>query len=157
MNMKRILALVCTVLILCACLSACGGGKGASKSLSDIYTDIKAQVTLSDMLEIDSAAKLDKYYGIAEADAVEYAGGINNSGVDMEEIVLIKAADSAAAERVKSALDTRYDAKLAQNKDYNPEQAAMIEQCKVEQDGLYVTMIVSPNAAQITEIYNSYF
>lgn len=155
--MKRIIALLCAVIMLAACLVACGGSKGASKPLSDIYADIKSQVELSDMLEISSAQMLDKYYGIAEEDAAEYAGGINNTGVDMEEIVLIKAADDAAAERVKSALQLRYDAKLAQNKDYNPEQAQMIEQCKVEQNGVYVTMIVSANAEKITEIYNSYF
>lgn len=153
--MKRTIAAICAVL-LCVCLVACGE-KEASKPLSDIYADIQTQVELTDMLELDSASKLDKYYGIAQADVAEYAGGINNTGVEMEEIVLIKAVDNAAAQRVKEALDVRYSTKLAQNKDYNPEQAQMIEQCSVEQDGVYVTMIVSENADTITQVYKSYF
>ena len=40
-----------------------------------------------------------------------------------------------------------------QNKNYNAEQAKMIEGCKVEQNGLYLSMIVSDNAEQITKIY----
>lgn len=154
--MRRILAVICAAAALCMCLCACGS-KGASATLPEIYADIKAQVTLSDMLELDTVAKLDKYYGIAEEDVAEYAGGINNSGVEQEEIVLIKAADAASAERIKSALDTRYGTKLSQNRDYNPEQAEMIESCSVEGDGVYVTMIVSPAAEQITKIYQSYF
>ena len=31
----------------------------------------------------------------------------------------------------------------------------MVEKCKVEQFDLYVTMIVSPNAEKITEIFKS--
>ena len=83
----------------------------------------------------------------------EYAGGVNGSGVNQEEIVLVKAADDTNAAAIKEKLDNRFNSKLNQNKNYNAEQAKMIEGCKVEQNGLYVSMIVSDNAEQITKIY----
>ena len=83
----------------------------------------------------------------------EYAGGVNGSGVNQEEIVLVKAADDTNAAAIKEKLDNRFNSKLNQNKNYNAEQAKMIEGCKVEQNGLYLSMIVSDNAEQITKIY----
>ena len=37
----------------------------------------------------------------------------------------------------------------------DPEQAAIIEKCKVQRDVLYVSMIVSENADRITDIYRT--
>ena len=89
----------------------------------------------------------------AAEQAEEFAGGINKTGVNQEEIVLVKAASEKDVDSIKTALDNRYKAKLNQNKNYNAEQAEMIEKCSVEVDGLYVSMIVSENAESITKIY----
>ena len=69
--------------------------------------------------------------------------------------MLVKAKDDAGAVQIKKALDTRFASKLAQNQNYNAEQAKMIEGCKVEQNGMYITMIVSDNAEKITQIFKS--
>ncbi len=124
-----------------------------SSLLKDTYAEIQEQVTLPEMVDLNSTKKLDRYYGIQEEDVADYAGGINNSGVQQDEIVLIKATSEEAAERIVAALQTRYDAKYSENENYNAEQAAMIKACKVEKDGLYVSMIISPDAEKITKIY----
>lgn len=126
-----------------------------SIKLVDVYADIQSQVTLPDMVALDSTKKLDRYYGIQEDDVADYTGGINNSGVEQDEIVLIKAVSDEAAVRIKESLENRYQAKINENKNYNPEQAAMIEKCKVEQNGLYISMIISSDADKITEIYKN--
>ena len=154
--MKKLVLIIAVVLAMAVSLCACSGGdESANKSLSEVYENIKSQVILSEMNEFDSVDKLNRYYGIAAEDVTEFAGGINNSGVEQEEIVLIKASNSDAAERIKKSLDTRYQAKYNENKNYNPEQAEMIEKCSVEQNGLYVTMIISENAETITQIYQN--
>ena len=73
----------------------------------------------------------------------------------MEEIVLVKAKDDAAADSIKTSLENRKQAKYNENKNYNPEQAEMIQKCSVERSGLYVSMILSPNAEKITSVYRS--
>ena len=147
--MKKLAVILAAVIVLSAALCACGG----SKSLSSVYEEITKQVELKDMLVLTTEEQLDKYYGIAADDVEDFAGCINSTGVDQEEIIMIKAKDEEAAARIKDALQLRYDTKLAQNISYNPEQAQIIQNCSVEQDGLYVSMIISENADQIKEIY----
>ena len=149
--MKKLALTIVSVFAMVAMLCACSGNN--NKPLTEVYDEIKSQVTLSEMNEFTSVDSLDRYYGIASDDVAEFAGGINNSGVNQEEIVLIKATNNDSATRVKEALDNRYNAKYNENKNYNPEQAKMIEKCSVEQNGLYVTMIVSENYETITQIF----
>ena len=82
---------------------------------------------------------------------------MDSSGIKCEEVVLIEAVDSDAAKTVKEQLDKRMEAKLAQNKDYLPEQYAIIQKCSVEQDGNYVSMIVGAEHEKLTEIYHNAF
>lgn len=149
--MKKLTAALLAALTLSIAL-LCGCSGGSAKPLSDVFADIKAEVSFSDFSEFSSEADLTNY-GIDSADILEFAGGVNTTGVEQEEIVLVKAKDSAAADNIETALKNRYDAKLAQNKNYNPEQAEMIEKCSVEKNGDYVSMIVSENAEKITDIY----
>ena len=149
--MKRIIAFICAaalVISLCACAQ-----QSAAKPLSEVFEDIKAQVTFAENIEYNDVAKLDRYYGIAPEEVSEFAGCVSSSGTNQEEVVLIKAADAASAEKIKGILETKYNAKLNENKNYNPEQAAIIEKCRVEQYDLYVSMIISPSAETITSIY----
>ena len=142
------LALVCTVLF-CAC-----GSKTAAKPLSDIYSDIKAQYTLTDMVEFTDASTIERFYGITADQMEEFAGGVNNSGVNQEEIVLIKAKDADSASDIETKLSNRLESKLNETKNYNPEQYAIVEKASVNTSGLYVSLIISENRDGITKIYN---
>ncbi|MBQ6499668.1 MAG: DUF4358 domain-containing protein [Ruminococcus sp.] len=145
------------LLILLALITAlmCACGKTAAKPLDEVYKDLKAEIVSENVNELSDIKLMQRYYGITSDMAVEFAGCINASGVDQEEIVLVKAADDSAAGSIKDKLETRYQTKLSQNKNYNAEQAAMISACSVERDGLYVSMIVSKNAERIREIYRA--
>ena len=158
-------AVMAAVMLLCACSS--GGSSSESNSakessssqanggnsLSDVWSAIKNEVSFSDFNEFTEVKKLQRDYGITEDMVDGYAGGINGSGVNQEEVVLVKAKDDSSASKIKEQLDARFQSKLNQNENYNPEQAKMIEGCQVEQHGLYVTMIVSDNAEKITKIF----
>lgn len=147
---KTLILLLAVVMVLC-----CACGNSNAKPLTDIYSDIKAQVGFENVTELNDISLMERYYGITADMAAEFAGCVNSSGVEQEEIVLVKAVDDLSAATVKEKLENRYKAKLDQNKSYNPEQAAMIEKCSVQQNGLYVSMIVSDKAEQITAIYRS--
>ena len=128
----------------------------AEKTLSDVFGEIKPLMNGSDqMVEFKDVSSLDRYYGITAEQVADFSGGINNSGVEQEEIVLIKAADEANAETIKNALENRRQSKLNENKNYNPAQAEIIEKCSVETNGLYVFMIISPNNEQMTQTFKT--
>ena len=154
-----IILLAAVTALLCACAKADTPAPAAtsagSKPLAEVYADIKAQVGFDNVTELNDIRLMERYYGITEDTAAEYAGCINASGVDQEEIVLVKAVDESSAAAVEEKLGNRYQAKLNQNKDYNPEQAALIEKCAVRRDGLYVSMIISEKADRIDEIYRA--
>ena len=155
-KLSLVLAAVFAVLMLCSCSGAKEGAKAENtKSLAQVFKDIRSKVEIDNFNEYKSGDSLDRFYGLTDKDYTEFAGGINSTGTNQEEILLVKAKDKNAAAAVKEALDNRYKSKVAQNKNYNPQQAAMVEKCKVEQFDLYVTMIVSPNAEKITEIFKS--
>ena len=150
--MKKTVAFLSVLLALALVLCACGE---AAKPLSEVFGSIKEQVRVSELVEFSDAADLDRFYGIAAEDIADFAGGINNSGVDQEEIVLVKASNNDAADRVKTALENRLNAKMNETRSYNPEQYAIVEKCSVETDGLYVSLIISENARQMREIFKT--
>lgn len=138
--------------------SAESAAEGDSTNTSDselngVFAKIKDSVELPDMVELNDNLLM-RYYGLS-ADAVsDYAGGVDSSGVGQDEIVLMKAADESQVDTVVQALQTRYDSKLSQQENYNPDEAEKIRNCSVETNGLYVTLIISNDASTITDIVN---
>lgn len=173
-EMKRILIAALAVLCLCGC-----GDKGTEStssaastaesnvvsdaviesdseqtdgtSLSSVFAQISETVGLPSMNEFNEQL-LQRYYGITPEMVSDYAGGMDNSGVGQDEILLVKASDESQVEALRNALQTRYDQKLNEQENYNPEEAEKIRNCEVRVSGLYVTLIISNDAAQITEI-----
>ena len=133
-----------------AVFSACGA---KAKPLSDIFSQIKSEYKLTDMVEYTDVNSLERTYGITAADVDEVAGGVNNSGVDMEEIVLVKAKNADTAKTVAEKLTNRLNSKLAETKSYNPEQYAIVEKSSVDTDNLYVSLIISKDLDGIKKLY----
>lgn len=152
--MKKMIAAAAVMLAVCLLFCSCAQNQNA-KPLTEIFDSVKSEIGVSEMLEFSAAAELNRFYGIEEADVAEFAGGVNSSGVNQEEIVLVKASDADAASRIAEALRNRLNAKLNETKNYNPEQYAILETCSVDTDDLYVSMILSQNAAAIKEIYRT--
>lgn len=121
-------------------------------SLSAVFDSISSQVTLPEMIKIDSAEKVERYYGITSDQMSDFIGGVDSSGVGQDEIIIIKASDESNVAAIKQQLQVRYDSKLAQNENYNADEAEKIRNCKVDENGLYVYMIISDDAEQITKI-----
>ncbi len=167
--MKRIICVLCAILMIGALMTACsnsnssengsGGGAdvSADASLQEIFDEIKSETGLSGLAEFTSVDRLDRKYGITEEMVDEFAGGADASSISMCEIVLVKAADADSAAEIEKKLNNRLDSLLKQSKNYSPEQAAVIEKCKVETNGLYVSMIIAEDADKITEIYKGHF
>ncbi|MDD6490535.1 MAG: DUF4358 domain-containing protein [Clostridia bacterium] len=123
-----------------------------AKSVSAIFDEIKTQTKLPEMLFLEKADDLDRYYGITPDDVEEFAGGIDNSGTSQDEIVIIKAKDDTAADNVQKMLQKKYDSKLNQIQNYDADETEKIKNGKVEKNGLYVTLVISNDFDKITEI-----
>ena len=122
-----------------------------AKPLGDIFGEIKTKYEVADMMDFSKADDLNRFYGIEVDQVKDFAGGINKSGVDQEEIVIVLAADSKAAESIKASLENRLESKLSQTKNYNAEQYAIVEKCSVDVNDNYVSLFVSKNADAMKE------
>ncbi len=149
--MKRLIGIVMTLALLM--LSACSSQPAKEISLEDVMNGLSGKYSLEEgMLRLTADDLLD-LYGIQTADVKQFEARMKLESIQADEIVLIEAADSAAAKRVKEMLDARYQTKLNEARDYLPDEYAKIEKCSVKQNGNFVSMIVHADAEAIMKEY----
>ena len=115
-----------------------------------MISDFDAQ----DAVVFESDILLD-LYGIALDDVEESACYMTMDGVFPQEIVMIKAKNEDALERIEDCLENRIAEVKIQSENYDPENYALAQKCKVASKGLYVTMFLSPYFDEMTEIFNT--
>lgn len=154
--MKRMIALVLAAVCLLVCVSACSASETKEVDLSAVMAEIEEKVSLNaDEMQEITKDELNIYYGINTEDVKQVAAKINSTGIKADEIVMIEAVDADAAQRIKEKLDARYESKKSETISYLPDEYAVIEKCSVEMTGNYVTMLISPDAATMTEIFQN--
>lgn len=109
-----------------------------------------------DMMDLDES-DLMSYYGIEASQVKQFAVYIDSTGIKGDEIILIEGIDADAAKSIKEKIDARYQEKENTMKTYQPEEYAVLKKSKVEQNGNYISLIVSPQGDDLKEIYNKAF
>ena len=155
MTMKKFLAAFLALMLLLG-LSACDSGAAKQADLTAVMDSMKGILENKEMMDL-TADNLMPQYGIDSADCKQFAVYIDSTGLKGDEIVLLEGIDADAAARLKEKMDERYQQKENTMKDYQPEEFAMLKECKVEQTGNYVSMIVSPQHEELEKIYSEAF
>ena len=149
--MKKLLSLLLAAAMLFS-LAACGGGTKQA-DLKKVMADMKPKIKNQEMMEL-SADDLMPNYGISTDDVKQFAAYVDSTGIKGDEIIFLEGKDADAAKRIKEKLDTRYKQKEVEMKDYLPAEFAVLKKCNVNQNGNYVSMIVSPQYEELNKIYN---
>lgn len=152
--MKKVFCLLFALVFVTAFVG-CAKSETTNADLNTVMKDIKAQVKFTDTIDL-SADDLNANYGIKSEDIKQFAGLADTTGIKADELVMIEGKDADAAKRVKIALDARYQTKVNENITYLPKQYAIIKKCSVRQTGNYVSMLISPDAQKIVQIYDGY-
>lgn len=154
---KRAIIFILTALVaVSAC--ACSGNSGSEPAVADIAKAITDKYPLSEaMTQVQGEDKIKNVYGIEPSDYSDIIAYVNNSGVEQDELVIVKAASQDKVDAIKEKLNNKITAKLNQTKNYLPEQYEMISKCEVADKGSYVRMIISPNADDMAGIFNAQF
>lgn len=158
--MKRIICLMLLVLCLLG-LCACGGNKDEDTkttareniNITEIKDTIIAEIGIEGAYDMDTAMLLNMY-GIEEADVLECASFTTMDGVFPDEIIMVKATDNAAADRVEDKLTVRLEAVLTQSQNYDAENYAIAQKCKVIREGQVVALFISADHETMQEIFN---
>ncbi|QEY33609.1 DUF4358 domain-containing protein [Caproiciproducens galactitolivorans] len=149
--MKKFLSLLLAAAIVLS-LAACGASTKQA-DLKKVMTDMKAKIENQEMMDLTSDDLMPNY-GISPDDVKQFAAYVDSTGIKGDEIIFLEGKDAEAAKRIKEKLDARYKQKEVEMKDYLPEEFAVLKKCSVNQNGNYVSMIVSPQYEELNKIYN---
>lgn len=153
--MKKVKALLFVLVLAMITLCGCSGGEDSSSSAVDFST-VKQKLDegfdFSELYSIPDAEELSLTYSFEEADVSDFYAKYSVTGIDSQEIIIVKAANNDAAERIKTALETRYKSKVNEAASYSPEQLELVQKCSVRVDGDIVSLVVDKNADAIHEI-----
>ncbi len=155
--MKKYICLAVSAMLLLV-LAACSGGeegKTADFQVQDAMDAMLEKAPIDDPLTLGEGDMLD-FFGIQSDSMEQFAAVTCSNGISAQEIVLVKATDEDSAKTVEEKLQNRLDSRRAEAKDYLPDQYAILEQCEVKRDGVYVRLIISPEAEALVDIYQSY-
>ena len=152
--MKKTVAFLLAIVCLAALLTGCGGSKKTMEPRAFV-DDVLANANFTDSLNQLSDDVVAQYYGVDSADytsAIAYGG----TAATAEQIAVFEAKDSAAAERILSALQTFVAEKVEAYKSYGPAAAMSLDNAPVKIIGNCVVAVVcadSDSAAKIVDQY----
>jgi len=126
-----------------------------SVELDKVKEDILNTIEASDYIDINGdAANL--LYDIELKDMKQCSGFSVANGTFPHEVVMIEAANDEAAKRIEEALDTKINSFAQQSKNYDPDNYALAKKCKLEKNGIYFGLFLSPEYEEIKTVYNKY-
>ena len=152
---KLVSLLLAGIMLIC---TACGSAPAADKQveLAPLMEEILTAAPIDDILVLTESDMLD-FYGIKAEQMKQFSAALNINGISAQEIVLIEGVDSGAAEEIAKKLDNRLSARMAESKDYLPDEYAVISECEVSRSGSYCRLIIHANAKEAIAIYNQAF
>ena len=152
--MKKPVAFLLAIVCLAALLTGCGGSKMTMEPRAFV-DDVLANANFTDSLNQLSDDIVAQYYGVDSADytsAIAYGG----TAATAEQIAVFEAKDSAAAERILSALQTFVAEKVEAYKSYGPAAAMSLENAPVKIIGNCVVAVVCADSDSALKVVDQY-
>ncbi len=149
--MKKLVPLLLALTLLGAC------GTTAEPEPAAVTDEIIDALSIESPLSIP-LERLLALYGIEASDVAAFSCFTTlDGGIFPDEVVIVRATDSAAAGRVEACLNARLESLLAQTQNYDPESLAIAQQCRVLKNGRYVALFISPQHEAMEQIYAAAF
>lgn len=153
---------ICLVLAVCLlALYACSAGspqletepagtEAVHADLAQLYAQMSEK--LPQMIEMDQDMMLD-YCGIDAQQCVQAIVAMNYNGLETDEIWLLEAVDSAAADVLEEMAQLRLKMKAEETETYAPDQYAVVQKAQLVRQGNYLALIVTPEVAALSEMF----
>lgn len=152
---KTIILTLILVFIVTAVLTSCSRSPKAHVDLNEVYEKIKQSSVLPQMTMVDENM-LEDAYAIQRSDCEQMVIEVCSNARRADEIVLIEAKDGKE-DKIIQKLEKWLENRAQYAAGYSPEQYAIIKKCAVHANGRYISMIVSPEAQTLIDVYNSFF
>ncbi len=150
--MRRITALAAALLLL---LAACTPQSRELPQPAELFGELRAEAGLDGMVDV-AANLLEANTGISPENYTAAAYYIPEASTAPDEIVILRAADRAAAERIKEKLEDYLDYRIEAAQTYLTEHMPVLQKAVVRTDGLTVSLIISQRVEDIVKVYDDY-
>lgn len=141
--MKKFISLLLIALLVVS-LTACGGKTAKAKNVDVNAVFDSVSQHLPEMFYPDEVTMLN-FLGIKAEDCKQYKVAVCAEGLRADELWVIEAKDEAAMENLKKMANSRIEAKLDETESYVPDQYVIVQKAAVITNGLYLSLIISPD------------
>lgn len=124
--------------------------------LTAVKNSIIEKAGLTDPLEIETE-NLCELYGIDPSDVSEAVCVTTLDGTFPDEAIIIKAANKDAKQRITEKLTSHLDDVKVQSQNYDAENYALAQECKIIENGNYLALFISAKHAQMEQIFTEAF
>jgi len=146
--MKKFLS-VLLIAILCFAFTSCSK-EVKQPSASEVMAKVKASVELPEMAEI-SKENLGNYYDIDTQIIDEIAYAIAGSGVDADEVLILKLKTPQDVNKVFKIVDEKRESQKKIFSEYAPAEATKIENAFVMKKGNYYIYAVTSDTKKVED------
>ncbi len=151
--MKRLIS----ILLLCLCVMSFAACKKEDEAkvidIQAVKAEIIETVGIESPMDLGSDRLL-ALYGIEGADVEDSACFMSMGGTFADEIILVKAKDKDAADRVEECLNSKLQQVLNQSKNYSPEDYAIYQEIKVLREGNTLALFIHKDHKTMQEIFS---
>lgn len=150
-----IISVVLTVLVLFA---ACGSSSQSNSiDIHAVMDSITSQVQMpEETMNFSTNDDLMDYLGVDGSLAKDFVV-VRDANYVGTELVIIEANDESSAQQISGQLNSKIAEDIETYQSYNADYAFLLQNSKVNINGVYVSLFISENAEQIISIYNSNF
>ncbi|MBQ7595487.1 MAG: DUF4358 domain-containing protein [Clostridia bacterium] len=142
----EIIRIACVVLLAALIVSGSMKNKVSSAEIEDVFEEVKAKISMDNMLEGDNQM-IKRLYGLNPED---YEGCVlyyPETNMDAQELFIVKLADVSQQKDVEAAVEKRIETQKKTFDGYGIEQYALLtDNSVVEVRGNYILFIVNQNS-----------
>ncbi len=153
--MKKITAMLCTVLMAVS-LTACGGGekkKEVTVDVEKLAEELLTTVTTDTLAKMSVDPSTVYFY---EADDVAKVAAYASSGTTACEVAVIESKDASKTGEIAKLLQDRVENQETLYSSYNAEEAAKLKDAIIKEAGSYSVLCVCDDTDQAEKILKEY-
>ena len=142
---------ITVIILLFVLLTGCGKKEvQTSWDVQEIWNAVSAEEDFPEMIPVPEN-RLGYMFGIEQKDYMQEVIAVSADSLRADEIWLIEAVDEAAARRLEELAKIRLGQKEEETRSYAPEQYRIVQEAKLQLNGLRLIMVVSPSSEVILQ------
>lgn len=150
--MKKFLSVILVLTVIFAFASCAEKTPEITMDINSVKNTIIEKAELKEPLEIDKENFCERY-ALDAADVSEVVCVTTLNGTFPDEIVIVKAANDEAKLRITESFSSHLDEVKVQSQNYDAENYALAQECKIIEKGNYLALFISAKHAQMEKIF----